>query len=131
MTTNKDRPEIMREAATRPWPSELRLDPEKTQLSVSFDTGERYSLSAEYLRVESPSAEVQGHGGEDKRIVGGKRQVKIKNLEPVGNYAVRILFDDGHDTGLYSWDYLHELGRDFETKWDAYLRALRVKDLHR
>jgi len=101
----------MREAATRPWPSELRLDPEKTQLSVSFDTGERYSLSAEYLRVESPSAEVQGHGGEDKRIVGGKRQVKIKNLEPVGNYAVRILFDDGHDTGLYSWDYLHELGR--------------------
>jgi DUF971 family protein len=98
---------------------------------VSFESGERFELPAEYLRVESPSAEVQGHGPGQKQIVGGKRQVKIAGLEPVGNYAVRILFDDGHDTGLYSWDYLHELGRDREKKWPAYLQALKAKRLER
>jgi len=115
----------------RPWPTELRLDKSKTTLTVVFDTGERFALPAEYLRVESPSAEVQGHSATQKQIVGGKRDVKIADLESVGNYAIRILFDDGHDTGLYSWDYLHELGRGHEAKWSAYLRALKSKHLER
>ncbi|MDE1938491.1 MAG: DUF971 domain-containing protein [Alphaproteobacteria bacterium] len=106
-----------------PWPTELRLDPAKTTLTVAFDSGERFALPAEYLRVESPSAEVQGHSPAQKQIVTGKEQVKITALEPVGNYAVRIVFDDGHDTGFFSWDYLLELGRDHKTKWAAYVKA--------
>ena len=105
------------------WPTELRLDGAKTTLTVSFDNGERFALPAEYLRVESPSAEVQGHSPDQKQIVTGKEKVKIAGLEPVGNYAVRILFDDGHDTGLFSWDYLHELGRERAARWAAYLKA--------
>ncbi|HWA89299.1 MAG TPA: DUF971 domain-containing protein [Rhizomicrobium sp.] len=111
------------DAAERPWPTELRVDAARTTLAVAFDTGERHALPAEYLRVESPSAEVQGHGPHRKQIVTGKAQVKIEALEPVGNYAVRIRFDDGHDTGLYSWDYLLELGREHALKWEAYLKA--------
>ena len=99
-------------AAKRPWPTEIRLNPAKTALTVEYDSGERFVLAAEYLRVESPSAEVQGHGAGQKQIVNGKEAVTIVALEPVGNYALRIRFDDGHDTGLYSWDYLHELGRE-------------------
>jgi len=113
------------------WPTELRLDPSKTVLTVSFEPGESFALPAEYLRVESPSAEVQGHAADQKQIVGGKRNVKIAGLEPVGNYAVRILFDDGHDTGLYSWDYLHTLGREHDKRWPSYLRALKAKRLER
>jgi DUF971 family protein len=113
------------------WPVELRLDKSKSTLTVNFESGERFALPAEYLRAESPSAEVQGHSPDQKQIVGGKRDVKIAGLEPVGNYAVRILFDDGHDTGLYSWDYLHELGRDHDKKWAAYLQALKAKRLER
>jgi DUF971 family protein len=95
------------------WPTELRLNPEKNRLTVHFEDGERYALSAETLRVESPSAEVRGHGGAAKPPpVRGKENVKISALEPVGNYAVRIVFDDGHDSGLYSWDYLQKLGRE-------------------
>jgi len=93
------------------WPAELRVNPEKDTLTIAFDDGQRYALPAHYLRVESPSAEVRGHGGGPKIIVTGKEQVKIARLEPVGNYAVRIIFDDGHDSGLYSWDFLAELGR--------------------
>ena len=90
----------MRErAAARPWPSELRLNPDKDLLTVTFESGESDRASAEYLRVESPSAEVQGHGPLEKTIVPRKRTVKIRALEPVGRYAVRIVFDDGHDTG--------------------------------
>lgn len=107
------------------WPTELRVNPERTTLTVSYDNGEKYVLPAEYLRVESPSAEVQGHGASQKQIVRGKRRVKIEKVEPVGNYAARIRFDDGHDTGLYSWDYLYELGRDLDRKWSEYLAALR------
>ncbi len=114
-----------------PWPSELRLDPAKQALTVTFESGERFALSSEYLRVESPSAEVQGHGPGQRRTVGAKRHVKIEALEPVGNYAVRILFDDGHGTGLYTWDYLHELGRRHDEKWAAYMRALREAGLSR
>jgi DUF971 family protein len=113
------------------WPTELRLDAAKTTLNVAFDNGDGFALPAEYLRVESPSAEVQGHGGDQKVTVGGKRHVAIQRLEPVGNYAVRISFDDGHDSGLFSWDYLHELGRDQNKKWDLYLRALRIQGLNR
>ena len=109
--------------AARPWPLEIRLNPAKTTLTVAYDTGERFDLAAEYLRVESPSAEVQGHGGQQKKTVTGKEAVTIRALEPVGNYAVRILFDDGHDTGLFSWDYLHELGREHRMRWPAYLKA--------
>jgi len=111
------------EAALRPWPTELRLDNAKTNLTVAFDNGQRFTLPAEYLRVESPSAEVQGHGPSQKQIITGKESVKIAKLEPVGNYAVRICFDDGHDTGLFSWEYLHELGRERPAKWAAYLKA--------
>ncbi|HTK78826.1 MAG TPA: DUF971 domain-containing protein [Rhizomicrobium sp.] len=115
----------------RPWPTEVRLDKAKTTLTVTFDSGETFGLPAEYLRVESPSAEVQGHGPAQKQVVGGKRSVKIAGLEPVGNYAVRVLFDDGHDTGLFSWDYLHELGRDHDARWTAYTHALKAKHLAR
>jgi len=115
----------MTEGAKRPWPVELRLNRQKTQLTVEYDSGERFILPAEYLRVESPSAEVQGHGAGQKQIVMGKEDVTILGLEPVGNYAVRIRFDDGHDTGLFSWDYLHELGREQRAKWTEYLKAAR------
>jgi DUF971 family protein len=107
-----------------PWPIELRLNAAKNALAVSFDNGERYELAAEYLRVESPSAEVQGHSAAQRQIVPGKRHVKISRLEPVGHYAVRIVFDDNHDTGLYTWAYLLELGREQDDKWQAYLEAL-------
>ena len=110
-----------------PWPTELRLDPAKSTLIVTFDNEKTFALPAEYLRVESPSAEVQGHGASQKQTVPGKRHVKIEALEPVGNYAVRIRFDDGHDTGLFTWDYLHELGSHHDTKWQTYLSALRRK----
>jgi len=109
------------------WPTELRVNPDRNALRVTFDNGDSFALAAEYLRVESPSAEVQGHSAKQKQIVTGKETVKIARLEPVGNYAVRIIFDDGHDTGLYSWDYLHELGRDHNKRWAAYREAARSK----
>ncbi|MGH6876288.1 MAG: gamma-butyrobetaine hydroxylase-like domain-containing protein [Rhizomicrobium sp.] len=118
-------------AASVPWPTELRVDRERTTLTLTFDTGERFALPAEYLRVESPSAEVQGHSASQKQIVPGKRHVKFESLDPVGNYATRIRFDDGHDTGLYSWDYLYQLGREQDSKWASYLSALRAKKLAR
>ena len=114
-----------------PWPSELRLAPAKDALAVSFNNGDSFTLTAEYLRVESPSAEVQGHSPDQKKTVPGKRKVTIVSLEPVGNYAVRIGFDDGHDTGLYSWEYLHTLGRDHTKKWSQYLAALTAGGLSR
>jgi len=108
--------------SAKPWPSEIRLNPAGDVLSIAFDNGERFGLRAEYLRVESPSAEVRNHGG-PKTIVMGKEQVKIAGLEPVGNYALRIAFDDGHDSGLYSWDYLHKLGAEEQEIWATYLTA--------
>lgn len=105
------------------WPTEIRLSPDKRTLTVTFDGGERFALPAEYLRVESPSAEVQGHRPEEKKTVEGKQNVTITAIEPVGNYAVRLVFDDGHDTGLYGWDYLHELGGELDSRWLAYLIA--------
>ena len=118
-------------SATTPWPTELRLSPSKDMLTVKFDEGEEHVLAAEYLRVESPSAEVQGHGPLERTFVPGKRHVKITALEPVGHYAVRIIFDDGHDSGLYTWSYLLELGREHEEKWQTYLEGLASKGLTR
>ena len=114
-----------------PWPVELRLRKAEKRLDIEFDDGKRFSLPAEYLRVESPSAEVQGHGPGQKTLVAGRRHVGILALEPVGNYAVRIKFDDLHDTGIYSWAYLHELGLRQETLWRAYLDGLAAQGLSR
>ena len=109
---------------TEPWPLELRLAKDRKSLLVQFDNSHSYSLAAEYLRVESPSAEVKGHGPGQEQLVTGKRNVSILRLEPVGTYAVRIIFDDGHDTGLFTWTYLAKLGRDHAAIWDAYLKKL-------
>jgi DUF971 family protein len=114
-----------------PWPTELRLRRADKVLDVVFDDGRRFSLPAEYLRVESPSAEVQGHGPGQKVIVAGRAQVGIIAVEPVGNYAVRLKFDDLHDTGIYSWDYLYQLGVEQPKRWREYLQALREKGLKR
>ena len=111
--------------------TELRLNKADRVLHVAFEDGARFALTAEYLRVESPSAEVQGHGPHQKQIVPGKQDVAIIGIEPVGNYAVRLLFDDRHDTGIYSWEYLHELGREHDRRWDAYLAALQTRGLRR
>ena len=117
--------------AEAPWPVQLRLIRAEKRLDIEFDDGKKFSLPAEYLRVESPSAEVQGHGPGQKTIVPGRIHVGIMELEPVGNYAVRIKFDDLHDTGIYSWDYLHELGREQDRLWTAYLTALDARGLSR
>ncbi len=114
-----------------PWPVELRLKRAEKVLEVSFDDGKRFSLPAEYLRVESPSAEVQGHGTGQRVTVAGRAHVGIIALEPVGNYAVRIKFDDLHDTGIYSWDYLYQLGVEQPKRWRDYLAALAAKGLKR
>jgi DUF971 family protein len=111
--------------------TEIRLNRAAKRLEVTFEDGARFALPAEYLRVESPSAEVQGHGPGQKQIVAGRRHVGIIAVEPVGNYAVRLVFDDLHDTGIYSWDYLHELGREQEVRWQAYLSALTSRGLSR
>lgn len=121
----------MSQEAPRVWPEELRLRNNGTLLSVSFDSGERYDLSSEYLRVESPSAEVKGHGPGQEVTVAGKRKVTILSIEPVGNYAVRLIFSDGHSTGLYSWDYLAKLGREHESLWARYLERLDEQGLKR
>jgi DUF971 family protein len=113
------------------WPEELRLAESGTRLVLRFDNGESHTLPAEYLRVESPSAEVKGHSPDQAVTVAGKRNVRIAKLLPVGNYAVRIVFDDGHDTGLYTWTYLLKLGREHDRIWSAYLDALKTKGLAR
>ncbi|QTL04500.1 DUF971 domain-containing protein [Aquabacter sp. L1I39] len=114
-----------------PWPSELRVAQEKHALVVTFEDGASFTLPAEYLRVESPSAEVQGHAPHEKVTVPGKRMVRIAELHPVGSYAVRIVFDDGHSTGLYSWVLLYTLGLEQEQRFAAYLEALKEKGLSR
>ena len=121
----------MSAATAAPWPTELKYSKETRALSVTFDDGSSFRLPAEYLRVESPSAEVQGHGAAQKQTVAGKRKVGIAALEPVGRYAVRIVFDDGHDTGLYSWTYLHELGVEQAKRWADYEARLAAARLGR
>ena len=112
-------------------PTEIRFIKAERMLRVTFDDGSHFALPAELLRVESPSAEVQGHSPDQRQIVPGKRDVSILAVEPVGNYAVRLVFDDGHATGIFSWEYLHELGRDHERRWTTYLTALQVRGLSR
>ena len=112
-------------------PTELRVSKDRRMLTVSFREGERYELSAEMLRVLSPSAEVQGHSPEQRVTVPGKRNVAIGRIEPVGNYAVRIVFDDRHDTGIFTWTYLRELGEQREERWQSYLDELAEKGLSR
>jgi len=112
-------------------PTEIRLKRESKTLEVDFDDGTSFALPAEYLRVESPSAEVQGHHPSQKTIVPGKAEVEILRVEPVGHYAVRLGFDDMHETGIYAWDYLRELGEQGEEKMRAYVAALAEKGLSR
>jgi DUF971 family protein len=113
------------------WPSELRLRESGRILTVSFESGDAYDLSAEYLRVMSPSAEVQGHRRDERLTIGGKRQCSIIGVESVGTYAVRLIFDDLHSTGIFTWDYLHELGSRHAEKWAVYEAELKTKGLSR
>jgi DUF971 family protein len=113
------------------WPTELRLSADRTSLVVSFEDGASFVLPAEYLRVTSPSAEVQGHSAAERKTVPGKRAVRILGVDPIGNYAVRLDFDDGHNTGIYTWAYLHALGSEQEQRWAAYLAELEAKGLSR
>ena len=114
-----------------PWPTELRVINNRRAMAVAFDDGTSFTLPAEYLRVESPSAEVQGHSPDERKTVPGKRNVQILEVLPVGNYAVRLVFDDLHSTGIYSWDYLHELGREHDKRFQRYLAELEAKGLSR
>jgi DUF971 family protein len=118
-------------SAPRAWPTELRLSKDRRSLAVSFEDGTSFTFPAEYLRVESPSAEVQGHNPDERKTVAGKREVGIMEILPVGNYAVRLVFDDMHSTGIYSWDYFHELGRERDKRWARYLDELEAKKLTR
>jgi DUF971 family protein len=118
-------------SAATPWPTELRLTKDRRTLAVAFDNGEKFDLAAEYLRVKSPSAEVQGHSPDERKTVGGKKNVAILEVHPIGNYAVRLVFDDLHSTGIFSWDYLLELGRSREAYWQDYLDDLAGKGLSR
>jgi DUF971 family protein len=110
---------------------EIRLKRAEKRLDVTFDDGFVAALPAEYLRVESPSAEVQGHGPGQRKTVPGRRHVGIMSVEPVGHYAVRLVFDDLHDTGIYSWDFLYTLAREYDVRWAAYLNELASKGLSR
>ena len=108
----------------KPWPTELRLKDKGKVLAVTFDNGEAFEFSAEFLRVESPSAEVKGHGPGQEVTVAGKRNVAILSIEPVGNYAAKLFFSDNHSTGLYAWSSLLTMGRTKDEMWQAYLGKL-------
>ena len=114
-----------------PWPLEINVCENGKLLELSFDNNEKFLISAELLRVESPSAEVQGHGPSEKKILPGKQAVVILAVEQVGNYAVKLRFDDGHDTGIYSWKYLYHLGSQKADVWSKYLEQLASKGLSR
>lgn len=116
---------------TAPAVTELRYRSAERVLEVGFADGARFALSAEYLRVESPSAEVQGHSPGQKRLIAGRRHVGIIKIEPVGHYAVRLHFDDLHDSGLYSWAWLRKLGEEQAARWAAYEAALAARGLSR
>ena len=113
------------------WPTELRVSKDRRTLTVAFDDGESFALPAEYLRVTSPSAEVQGHSPSERKTVPGKMNVEIIGVEPVGNYAVKIVYDDMHSTGIYGWEYLRELGSNQAERWQNYLSELDAKGLSR
>lgn len=113
------------------WPTEIRLSKDKQTLTVAFDDGASFAFPAEYLRVLSPSAEVQGHSPDQRQTVGGKINVCIMQIHPIGNYAIRLEFDDLHSTGIYSWDYLYRIGQDRDALWATYLEELAEKGLAR
>lgn len=117
--------------ATEIWPTEIRVQSAEKSLEIDFDTGESFSIPAELLRVESPSAEVQGHVPSQKKLVAGRAHVNIMGMEAIGNYAVKIKFDDLHDTGIYTWRYLHKLGSEKEQIWQRYLAELEAAGLSR
>ena len=121
----------MNDGASKPWPTELRLHKDRKTMTIVFDSGDAFDLGAEYLRVKSPSAEVQGHSPDERKTVAGKKEVAILEVHPVGNYAVRLVFDDLHSTGIYSWEYLFILGRNHGTYWQDYLDDLAGKGLSR
>jgi DUF971 family protein len=121
----------MSEVANAAWPSEIKLSADKRTLAITFDNGDSFALPAELLRVMSPSAEVQGHSEAERRTVSGKRHIGIRDVRPIGNYAVQIVFDDGHDTGFYRWQYLHDLGARQAKHWSSYLEELARKGLTR
>jgi DUF971 family protein len=114
-----------------PWPTEIRLKKDRRGLVVRFDDGVEHDLPAEMLRVLSPSAEVQGHNPEQRVVLGGKKRVSIAAVDPVGNYAVRLTFDDGHNTGLFTWSYLRTLGDDRDRLWARYLHELNARGMTR
>ncbi|NQU61139.1 MAG: DUF971 domain-containing protein [Rhodospirillales bacterium] len=116
---------------TKHKPTEIRVNQEAKTLEVDFDNGKSFCLTAELLRVESPSAEIQGHGPGQKTIIGGRRHVGIMGVEPVGNYAIKINFDDLHDTGIFSWDTLYDYGQRQDELWQNYLDALAEKEMSR
>ena len=116
---------------TQAWPTEIRLHKDRKTLTVTFGDGASFDLSAEYLRIKSPSAEVQGHSPDERKTVPGKRNVGIMEVLPVGNYAVRLVFDDMHSTGIFGWDYLLDLGRNHAKYWQDYLDELAAKNLSR
>ena len=118
-------------AGSTDWPSEIRLRSGGAVLSVAFDGAAVYELPAEYLRVMSPSAEVQGHSAAERKTIGGKQAVRITDVLPVGSYAVRLVFGDGHDTGIFTWAYLAELGRDYGPRWTTHLAELKAKGIAR
>lgn len=117
--------------AGRPAPTEIRVKSEERRLEIDFSNGKSFRFPAEFLRVESPSAEVQGHSPRQKTLVPGKRQVAIAAIEAVGNYAVRIRFDDGHESGIYSWEYFYDMGLRQDAVWQAYLDVLKAQGLSR
>ena len=113
------------------WPTSLKVDAGKRVLTICFDDGTEFAIEAELLRTHSPSAEVQGHSPDQRVTQWGKRNVTIRDMLPTGNYAVRVIFSDGHDTGIFTWTYLHELGREGPALWQAYLTELEAKGLTR
>jgi DUF971 family protein len=121
----------MKPGVNAPWPVEIRLKQNEKALEVDFDDGSKFRYPAELLRVESPSAEVQGHGPSQKTLVAGRRHVGIMGVEPVGNYAIRIKFDDLHDTGIFTWRYLYGVGKHADEIFGAYVKALEAKGLKR
>jgi DUF971 family protein len=116
---------------TAPWPTELRLHKDRKTLTITFEGGNSFDLPAEYLRVKSPSAEVQGHSPDQRKTVPGKKNVAILEVLPVGNYGVRLVFDDMHSTGIFGWDYLLDLGSNHADYWKEYLDELAAKSLSR
>jgi DUF971 family protein len=118
-------------ATGTPWPTEVRLRNEKTILAVAFDNGEAFEFPAEFLRVHSPSAEVQGHSPDERQTVDGKRNIMVIEVHPIGNYAVRLVFDDMHSSGIFTWEYFLKMGREQDAMWQTYLDELAAKGMTR